>query len=78
MALTDAEIRWAMVKSVESLIGKIRSHELPMLTEGTQVIATNGDFGERETDKSRYWLATLIVTPSQDLLEKVKTVLNQS
>ena len=78
MALTDAEIRWAMVKSVESVISKIRSHELPVLTEGTQVFATNGDFGERENGDSRYWLAALIVTPRIDLIEQIKAILHQS
>ncbi len=78
MALTDAEIRWAMVKSVESVIGKIRSHELPMSTEGTQVFATNGDFGERENGESRYWLASLVVTNREDLIEEVKAVIHQS
>ncbi len=78
MGVTDTAIRKAMTKSVNALIARINSHELPMAQTGNETIAVNGDWIDPETGDKRYWFACIFATSRQDVIERLKEVLRSS
>lgn len=76
MGLSDTELRELMVKSVNSLINYINSHELPMSQSGTEVFGKVGHWIDAQTGEKRYWLSCIYVTSHQVELERLRKVLN--
>jgi len=78
MGVTDTAIRKAMTKSVNALIARINSHELPMAQTENETIAVNGDWIDPETGDMRYWFSCIFVTSRQDEIKRLREVLRSS
>ena len=78
MGVSDTAIRKAMTKSVNALIARINSHELPMAQTENETIAVNGDWTDPLMGDKRYWLACIFVTSRHDEIERLKEMLRSS
>lgn len=75
MALSDTEIRKALIMSLEDVIDMIRNYELPLAQTGYLAFIKAGVFGDKVAGGRRHWIASVAVSDDRTDIHRIRDTL---